>query len=63
MAAGGELTGLRLGQLGDRIAAREVSPVEAVDATLERIEAVDPKLSAFVAVKGEEARKGCIEMF
>ena len=57
MAADSELTGLTLRELGDRIAARDVSSVEAVDATLERIEAVDPKLSAFVAVKGEEARK------
>ncbi len=52
MAADGELTGLTLRELGDRIAARDVSPVEAVDATLERIEAVDPKLSAFIVVKG-----------
>jgi aspartyl-tRNA(Asn)/glutamyl-tRNA(Gln) amidotransferase subunit A len=52
----GELTGLTLRALGDRIAAGEVSPVEALDATLERIEALDPKLQSFVMVSAENAR-------
>src|SRR3954447_20253434 len=36
--------------------AREVSPVEAVEAHLERIEELDPVLNAFVTVLDEEAR-------
>ena len=56
MVAAGELTGLSLRQVGDRIAAGEVSPVEVVDATLERIEALDPKLNSYVMVCAERAR-------
>src|SRR6266403_2738747 len=38
------------------IARRAVSPVEAVDAVLERIERAQPALNAFITVCGEEAR-------
>lgn len=51
-----ELLDLSLAELASRIKRREVSPVEAVDATLARIEAVDPKLSAYITVFGEQAR-------
>ncbi|MGI9558038.1 MAG: amidase [Solirubrobacterales bacterium] len=57
MADGAQLTGLTLKEVGDRIAAREVSPVEVVDATLERIEELDPKLTAFVSVTADQARQ------
>ncbi|HKO36990.1 MAG TPA: amidase family protein [Solirubrobacterales bacterium] len=36
--------------------ARELSPVEVLDAHLERIEALDPELNAYVTVLGEDAR-------
>jgi aspartyl-tRNA(Asn)/glutamyl-tRNA(Gln) amidotransferase subunit A len=42
--------------LAAKIRAREVSPVEAVDAVLERIEALNPRLNAFVFLHAEEAR-------
>ena len=36
---------------------REVSPVELVDAVLERLEQTEPKLNAFVTVVAEQARE------
>jgi aspartyl-tRNA(Asn)/glutamyl-tRNA(Gln) amidotransferase subunit A len=43
--------------LGGRIRRRDVSPVEVVDAHLRRIEAVNPRLSAFYTVTGDRARE------
>jgi aspartyl-tRNA(Asn)/glutamyl-tRNA(Gln) amidotransferase subunit A len=43
-------------QLAPRIAARELSPVELVDAVLDRIEALQPQLNAFCLVRAEETR-------
>lgn len=43
-------------ELAAKIRARQVSPVEAVEAVLARLEAVNPKLNAFVTVIAEEAR-------
>jgi amidase len=40
---------------------REISPVELVDAYLDRIEAVDPAINAFVTVAAEQARSGAAE--
>jgi aspartyl-tRNA(Asn)/glutamyl-tRNA(Gln) amidotransferase subunit A len=51
-----ELAGLTLAELSERIAAREVSPVEAVDAVLARIEQLDPTLNAYIDVYGDTAR-------
>jgi aspartyl-tRNA(Asn)/glutamyl-tRNA(Gln) amidotransferase subunit A len=42
--------------LSDMIAARQLSPVELVEAVLERIYANEPKLHSFVEVYGDEAR-------
>ena len=42
-------------ELGQRIASREVSPVEATEAYLERIQKVDPKLNAYITVTAEQA--------
>src|SRR5215207_6991223 len=42
--------------LAARIRAREVSPVEVVDAVLARIEALNPALNAFCFVHADEAR-------
>lgn len=43
------------------VAAGELSPVELVDSVLERIEAVDPELNAFVTVLAEESRAAAKE--
>src|SRR5437762_2168606 len=43
-------------KLAARIAARKVSPIEAMDAVLDRIERAQPALNAFITVCGEEAR-------
>ena len=50
-----DLTSLSLAEAGDRIAARELSPVELVEATLNRIEEVDEQLNSFIHVSGEQA--------
>jgi aspartyl-tRNA(Asn)/glutamyl-tRNA(Gln) amidotransferase subunit A len=42
--------------LAREIAARRISPVDVVDALLGRIDRYEPKLQAFVAVYGEDAR-------
>src|SRR5690606_33404193 len=51
-----DLTQLTAHQLAADIAARRVSPVEVVDAYLERIAAKDGKLHAFVEVYAADAR-------
>ena len=38
------------------IRARKISPVELLEATLQRIEALNPKLNAFITIAGEQAR-------
>ncbi len=55
MSAAADITDLTVAQLGDRISAREVSPVEATEAYLARIEALDGRLGAFATVTGEQA--------
>jgi aspartyl-tRNA(Asn)/glutamyl-tRNA(Gln) amidotransferase subunit A len=47
---------LTLREVGDLIRARDLSPVEVLAASLTRIEAVDPELSAFISVAGSSAR-------
>lgn len=48
---------LPLRELLSRYRSRRLSPVEVVDAFLERIEALNPRLNAFVTVTGEQARQ------
>lgn len=48
-------------ELARRIAAREVSSREVVDAHLARIETVNPQVNALVRVLAEDARAGAIE--
>ncbi len=52
-----ELTGLTVAQLARRIRGKDVSPVEVADAFLRRIEAVDPKLNAFITRLDDHARR------
>ncbi|HJP23049.1 MAG TPA: amidase [Alphaproteobacteria bacterium] len=55
MSAIKELTGLGIAELARRIADREVSPVEAVQASLDRIERLDDHYRAFISVYPEAA--------
>ena len=50
-----ELAWLGLAEAARRIAAGELSPVELTEALLARIEALDPKLDAFLRVEAESA--------
>jgi aspartyl-tRNA(Asn)/glutamyl-tRNA(Gln) amidotransferase subunit A len=54
--ASADITSLSAAALSEKIAARKLSPVDAVDAYLARIAAKEPKLQAYVAVYGDEAR-------
>jgi aspartyl-tRNA(Asn)/glutamyl-tRNA(Gln) amidotransferase subunit A len=47
---------LTLAELGKKIAAKKVSPVEVTAAHLDRIESLNPKLNAFITVAHERAR-------
>ena len=44
-------------ELGGLIKAKEITPLEAVDAYLARIEEVDPRLNSYITVCGDEARE------
>ena len=57
MSPGSELVRLTLSEAARLVKAREVSPVELVEASLERIAAVDPQLAAFILVFEKEARQ------
>ena len=48
---------LTIGQLGELIRAREISPVEATEAALQRAERLDGDYNAFIAIWREEASK------
>lgn len=45
-----------IAELAPRLAAREISPVELTDAAIGRIEALEPKLNAFITITAESAR-------
>ena len=52
-----EIPYLSATELGGLIAAQEVTPLEAVDAYLSRIERVDGRLNAYITVCAEDARQ------
>ncbi len=52
-----EIPYLSATELGGRIANREISPLEAVDAYIARIGEVDKKLNAYITVRADEARE------
>jgi amidase len=52
-----ELWRLSAGELARRIAAKEVTSTEVIEAHLARIEAVNPKLNAIVRLLADEARR------
>ncbi len=56
-----ELCWMQAGELAAAIRRKTVSPVEAVDAMLARIERVNPKINAFCTVTAEHARAAARE--
>ena len=50
-----DISNLTIKHLSKLIASREISCLEVVDATLERIEKMNPKLNAFITILGESA--------
>ena len=50
-----ELHWLNISEAAAAIAARELSPVDLVEALLERIEALDAQINAFITVTAEQA--------
>ena len=53
--AANEITTLTVAALAERIAKRDVSPVEATQAYLERIEQTEGSIGAFITLTGEQA--------
>jgi aspartyl-tRNA(Asn)/glutamyl-tRNA(Gln) amidotransferase subunit A len=58
MAASGEICQMDTARLAGRIAAKELSPAEVVDAVLDRLERLDPTLHMFTTVVPDQARQG-----
>jgi aspartyl-tRNA(Asn)/glutamyl-tRNA(Gln) amidotransferase subunit A len=52
-----DLTELTIEQAGTLIQQRRLSPVDIIDATLSRIAAIDDTLHAYIALRGDEARR------
>ena len=50
-----DLVNATITEMSERLRRREVSPVELVEATLERIDRVAPQLNCFVTVTGDYA--------
>jgi aspartyl-tRNA(Asn)/glutamyl-tRNA(Gln) amidotransferase subunit A len=46
-----------IAELAPRLAAKELSPVEVTEATLEQIERLEPQLNAFITVMADSARQ------
>lgn len=55
---GSDLTRLTVAELAERIRMKDVSPVDVTEAYLARIEAVDPKVNAYITVTADRAREG-----
>ena len=48
-------------ELGSAIKSKEISPVEAVEAYLDRIERIDPQVNSYITVMAEQARQEALE--
>lgn len=57
MAASDEICGLDMAVLARRIAAKELSALEVLDAVLDRLERLDPVLHMFSTVAAQQARQ------
>src|SRR5206468_1781887 len=56
-----ELSWMSAAELAERIRNRELSPVEVMESTLERIECINPKINAFCTMVPEMARAAARE--
>src|SRR5206468_12348850 len=56
-----ESTWMSAAELAERIRNRELSPVEVMESTLERIESINPKVNAFCTLVPEMARAAARE--
>src|SRR5215813_6256106 len=52
-----DLNQLDAGEIAKRVARREISPVEVIDAALTRLDETHPAINAFTAVDAEGARR------
>ena len=52
-----DLLKLHISELAPKIRAREISPVEVVDAALSQADRLQPTLNSFITIFHEEARK------
>ena len=48
-------------ELGNAIREKQISPVEAVEAYLERIDRIDPLVNSYITVTAEQARQEALE--
>ncbi|MBC8281145.1 MAG: amidase, partial [Chloroflexi bacterium] len=48
-------------ELGNAIREKQISPVEAVEAYLERIERIDPQVNSYITVTADQARQEALE--
>jgi Asp-tRNA(Asn)/Glu-tRNA(Gln) amidotransferase A subunit family amidase len=48
-------------ELGSAIKSKQISPVEAVEAYLDRIERIDPQVNSYITVMAEQARQEALE--
>jgi aspartyl-tRNA(Asn)/glutamyl-tRNA(Gln) amidotransferase subunit A len=56
MSSHAEILGFDVATLAEKIRTKELSPIDITDAYLERIEAFDPKILAYITVTAEDAR-------
>ena len=56
MSSHAEILGFDVATLAEKVRAKELSPIDITDAYLERIEALDPKILAYITVTTEDAR-------
>ncbi|MDA0264553.1 MAG: amidase [Chloroflexi bacterium] len=57
----GDIAFLSATELGAAIKARQVSPTEAVEAYLERIDRIDPKVNSYITVTADQARQEALQ--
>ena len=48
-------------ELGSAIKSKEISPVEAVEAYLDRIERIDPQVNSYITIMAEQTRQEALE--